>query len=270
MSSAKTSDEAAPGEVKAKTRRKPRRRRRAVDRPDPNAESALQRRLGYEFRDRALLHEALTHRSLSNENPRHAPRDNERLEFLGDAIIGYVAAALLFERFPDADEGELTQRRADLVCERNLAILAREIGLGDALRLGKGEIRTGGRENPRLLASALEAVIGAIRLDGGSGIAFEIAQDLFEPHLLDFSPGAFDYKSRLQYRAQAELGETPYYALVDSSGPEHNRVFEVSVFIGDRAVAKGEGRNKLRAEQCAAKNALEIFGDLSVKEEHGP
>ncbi|NLE48407.1 MAG: ribonuclease III [Sandaracinaceae bacterium] len=270
MSSAKTSDEAAPGEVKAKTRRKPRRRRRAVDRPDPNAESALQRRLGYEFRDRALLHEALTHRSLTNENPRLAPRDNERLEFLGDAIIGYVAAALLFERFPDADEGELTQRRADLVCERSLAILAREIGLGDALRLGKGEIRTGGRENPRLLASALEAVIGAIRLDGGSGIAFEIAQDLFEPHLLDFSPGAFDYKSRLQYRAQAELGETPYYALVDSSGPEHNRVFEVSVFIGDRAVAKGEGRNKLRAEQCAAKNALEIFGDLSVKEEHGP
>src|SRR5690554_1430605 len=260
MSSAKTSDREEASEKKRgtaeKKRRSPWKRRRASDRPDPNAERRLAETLGYEFEDRALLHEAFTHRSLTNENPRLAPRDNERLEFLGDAIIGYVAAALLFEEFPEASEGELTKRRADLVCERSLDALAREIGLGDALRLGKGELRSGGRENARLLSSAFEAVIGAISLDASMEKASEIARALFAPHLMDFAPGAFDYKSRLQDRVQAAHGEAPRYELLGSSGPKHERVFEVAVFIGEDELARGEGKSKLRAEQRAAERAL--------------
>lgn len=270
MSSAKSSDREMSDESTERIRRNPRKRRRASDRPDPNAERRLEERLGFEFSDRAIFHEALTHRSLANENARLAPRDNERLEFLGDAIIGYVAAALLYDEFPDAREGELTQRRADLVCERSLAIIARELSLGDALRLGKGETRSGGRENPRLLASALEAVIGAISLDGGMPAATKIARALFTPHMMDFAPGAFDYKSRLQDRVQAERGATPRYELVDAEGPEHERVFKVSVFAGEETLATGEGKSKLRAEQHAAERALETFRDLSVREEQGP
>lgn len=273
MSSAKTSDRDEASDKKQGTaerkRRSPRKRRRASDRPDPNAERRLEETLGYEFEDRSVLHEALTHRSLTNENPRLAPRDNERLEFLGDAIIGYVAAALLFEEFPEASEGELTKRRADLVCERSLDLLAREIGLGDALRLGKGEIRSGGRENARLLSSAFEAVIGAISLDASMEKASEIARALFAPHLMDFAPGAFDYKSRLQDRVQAAHGEAPRYELLGSRGPEHERVFEVAVFIGEDELARGEGKSKLRAEQRAAERAMESFRADSVREEQG-
>lgn len=270
MSSAKNSDRETMTLAAKRPRRRARKRRSVKDRPDPNGERNFERQLGYEFKNRALLHEALTHRSLANENPRLAPRDNERLEFLGDAIIGYVAAALLFEEFPDAREGELTQRRADLVCERSLAIIARELSLGDALRLAKGDARSGGRENPRLLSSALEAVIGAISLDGGMPAATKIARALFMPHLMDFAPGAFDYKSRLQDRVQAERGETPRYELVDAEGPEHERVFKVSVFASEETLATGEGKSKLEAEQRAAERALEIFRDLSVREEQGP
>lgn len=215
--------------------------------------------LDYWFEDRTLLRDALTHRSFRNERPDLAPSDNERLEFLGDAVVGMVVASLLVEHFPSAAEGELTQRRADLVSEKGLAKVAVGLGLGSAMRLGKGEERSGGREKPRLLSSALEACIGAIYLDAGAQVAFDVARGVFESWLHRTAPGHRDFKSRAQEWAQGRFGLTPKYRVVSSDGPDHARQFVVALGVDGDQIAIGEGRSKIEAEQAAARAALAIW-----------
>lgn len=226
------------------------------DEPLDEATQALCHELGYAFADTGLLLDALTHRSFKNENPNHSSNDNERLEFLGDAVVDLVAASLLYVQFPDADEGELTRRRADLVSEKGLAEAAQAIGVGAAMRLGKGEEKSGGRDKPRLLSSVLEACIGAIYSDGGAESAFAAARRIFEPRLHTAAPGHRDAKSRAQEWAQANLGGTPSYELVGSEGPDHEREFTVALELHGERVATGAGRSKVDAEQAAAEAAL--------------
>ena len=217
--------------------------------PLDDAAQALCRALGYSFADTGLLLDALTHRSFKNENPEIATADNERLEFLGDAVVGLVVASLLYVQFPDADEGELTRRRADLVSEKGLTEAAQAIGVGPAMRLGKGEEKSGGREKSRLLSSALEACIGAVYSDGGADAAFEATRRIFEPRLHTAAPGRRDAKSRAQEWAQAHLGGTPSYRLVDSEGPDHDREFTIALELHGEEVATGVGRSKIEAEE---------------------
>jgi ribonuclease-3 len=228
--------------------------------------STLEARLTHAFGDRARIKLALTHRSWAHE---HAAREgahgegpeayNERLEFFGDSLLGAAAAALLFERFPGAREGELTRRRADLVCERSLAHVAARLELGALLRLGRGEERSGGREKPRLLASALEAVIAAVALDAGIERAHAVARELLEAEVDREAPGALDFKSRLQEREQAEGRPSPRYELKGADGPEHARIFHVVIRSpeGD-TLGEGSGRSKSDAEQAAARAALGV------------
>jgi ribonuclease-3 len=227
--------------------------------------SVFEQRLGHVFADRGRIKVALTHRSWAHE---HAAREghhdhgpsayNERLEFFGDSLLGAAAAALLFERFPEAREGELTRRRADLVCERSLAHVAAGLELGALLRLGRGEERSGGREKPRLLASALEAVVAAVAIDAGIERALDVARGLLDAEVDRAAPGALDFKSRLQEREQAKGRPSPRYELTGANGPEHARIFHV--VIRDEAgvvLAEGSGRSKADAEQAAARVALE-------------
>jgi ribonuclease-3 len=217
--------------------------------------------LGYEFSDLQLLRDALTHKSLANERPRIAPRDNERLEFLGDSILGFVVSALLYERFPDAPEGELTRRRSDLVCEAALAEVAAELALSDAIRLGRGDSRSGGREKPRLLSSAVEACLAAVFVDGGLDAALRVGRRLMEPRLArEQRPGASDFKSRVQEIVQGRGEPTPAYRVVAAEGPDHDRRFTVEIHVGDRVLGTGEGRSKTEAEQAAAAEAYEALG----------
>lgn len=229
------------------------------NRDEPLDEAALRlcEELGYSFADTSLLLDALTHTSFKNERPELASTDNERLEFLGDAVLDLVIASLLFVQFPDADEGELTRRRADLVSEKGLSEAAEAIGVGEAMRLGKGEQKSGGRSKPRLLASALEACIGAIHQDGGGNASFEAARRVLEPRLHTSAPGHRDAKSRAQEWAQANLGGTPSYRLLETEGPDHEREFTVALVLNDEEVATGAGRSKIEAEQSAALTALD-------------
>lgn len=217
---------------------------------------AVARALGQPPSRMDLLRDALTHRSYANECPHLAPADNERLEFLGDAVVGLVASALLFERFPQAAEGELTRRRADLVCEAALADVARELGIGGALRLGRGEERTGGRDKPRLGASALEACFAALYLAGGLDAAVEAGRALFQERIEHTSAGPADFKSRVQELVQAAGGSAPRYELVGTEGPDHAPVFHSAITVGGNVVGEGRGRSKAEAEQAAAAMAF--------------
>lgn len=226
---------------------------------DP-AVRGLERALGHDFAQPDLLLRALTHRSLKNERPQVAPHDNERLEFLGDAVIGLVIAAVLSDRFPSASEGELTRRRADLVSESALADVARTIDVGAALRLGRGEEKSGGRDKPRLLASAFEACIGAIYRDAGLQASYEVVARILERKVASsMLPGAMDFKSRAQEWAQANLGATPTYRLVEATGPDHHRHFVVAIDVEGETAATGQGRSKSDAEQDAARLGLEAW-----------
>lgn len=216
----------------------------------------LEAHLDYRFRDRSFLRDALTHRSYRNEYPQRTRQDNERMEFLGDAVLELAASSLLYERFGNAREGELTRRRADLVCERSLSKLAQSFDLGDAMYLGKGEEKSGGRQKPRLLASSLEAVVAAVHLDGGAESALRVARTVLTPHVDAEAPGARDYKSRLQELLQGRGQAPPQYELVAEEGPDHDRTFHVRVAIEGGVTAEGHGRSKLRAEQAAAQAAL--------------
>ena len=191
-----------------------------------------------------------------NERKHLSPEDNETLEFLGDSIVGLAAAKLLREKFPLAREGELTRRRSDLVCERTLAKLGEQVELGPALRLGRGEERSGGRTKSRLLASAFEACIAAIMLDADVNTALERAASLLEPHIDTLEPGADDFKSRIQEYLQAMGRQTPRYEIVGHEGPEHARTFFVTILNDEGELARGAGRNRNEAEQCAARTAL--------------
>ena len=215
----------------------------------------LEKKTGYTFRDFSLLKQAMMHSSYTNE--KHLPkyRCNERLEFLGDAVLELVSSEYLFKESPHTPEGELTKTRASMVCEPSLALCARDIGLGDYLLLGKGEEATGGRERDSVTSDAMEALIGAIYLDGGFTSAKEfihrfVLTDLEDKKLF------YDSKTILQEMVQAEKLGTITYRLVKAEGPDHNKSFHTEVLIGNKVSGKGVGRTKKASEQQAAYEAI--------------
>ncbi len=215
----------------------------------------LERVIGYSFADRRLLHEALTHRSFVNESGDRLVKDNERLEFFGDAVIDFFLSDQLIGRFPDSREGELTRIRASLVDEESLAQLAGQIDLGRYLRLGRGEEKSGGRGKKSLLADAYEALLAAVYLDGGAEPVRRMVEAHFAPLLERHAAGMFslDYKTEFQMLAQARLGTTPRYVLKKTDGPDHERYFTVETMVGEECLGEGSGRSKKEAEQAAAR-----------------
>ena len=221
----------------------------------------LSKALGYEFGAPELLARALTHRSFANESGNEVD-DNERLEFLGDAVIGLAVGHELMERFPDVAEGQLSVLRAQLVSETGLARAARSLQLGSWLRLGKGEAQTGGRDKSSLLSDAFEAVCAAVYLDGGFEPARALIIRLLGVGLSEIEAGvSHDFKTRLQERAQAVCKEAPVYEVVDATGPDHDKRFTVRVLIAGDEMGSATGRSKKSAEQDAARQALDRFDD---------
>jgi len=229
----------------------------------------LERIIGYHFQNPELLARALTHRSFVYENNNRRQRKNpklnashyERLEFLGDAVVDLVVGHLLIEKFPEAEEGDLSRLRARLVNVHSLAQLAKSLNLHLFLRLGKGEEATGGRDKPSILADSYEALCAAVYLDGGFDKAFEMIRKHLQEILKNLSLDLIeqDYKTKLQEMLQAQGGKPPRYRLVSASGPDHNKIFEIEVLISQKPVAQGSGKSKKEAEQTAAQRALEIL-----------
>ncbi len=218
----------------------------------------LEKRLGYSFRDPAMLELALTHSSYANERGSGRAGCNERLEFLGDSILGYFSAECLFRTYPDKPEGEMTKLRSELVCEQSLARVATKLGLGEFLRLGHGEEMGGGRTRPSIIADAVEAVLAAIYLDGGAEEAKKFVYTFILNEVSSAEKtGSHDYKTRLQERVQRGGASSPSYVITDESGPDHSKVFSAEVRIAGRVAGVGSGKTKKEAEQNAAKNALE-------------
>ena len=211
----------------------------------------LEGALGYRFEDEALLKLALTHPSCLEK------ADNQRLEFLGDAVLEYCVSDLLYRKYGKAGEGELTARRAALVCEETLARLALSLDLGKYLRMGHGEEQTGGREKPAILADAMEAVLAAVCLDGGMDAALALTKRLFKDDEALAARRGRDDKGELQAFTQARGFGLPEYMLVGEDGPPHDRRFTAEVWIAGKAAARGEGASKKAAEQAAARQALE-------------
>lgn len=215
----------------------------------------LQHNLGYTFRQPELLERALTHSSFANE--RKLPHgSNERLEFLGDSVLGFVAAEWLHANHPDKTEGELTKMRAAAVCEPALFGYAQEIGLGQALRLGRGEAATGGANRPSMVADAFEAVLAAMFLDGG----IEPCKTFVHRFLQQGTFAMADSKTELQQIVQQNPAESVEYVLVDEQGPDHEKVFVVEVRLHSNVLGVGRGRSKKLAEQAAAAQALKLMG----------
>ena len=228
----------------------------------------LETRIGYTFSDKNLAATALTHSSFSNENKARGAevRCNERLEFLGDSVLSLIASVHLFKENHDLFEGDLTKIRAGVVCENALYDYAKEICLGELLRLGKGEENTGGRNRKSILSDAFEAVISAVYLDGG----FEKAQGFVLPFVtkaakaLMQSGSTEDYKTLLQKFIQHNRGDILEYVVTNESGPSHKRTFEVQVSLNNNVIGSGIGSSKREAEQMAAKEALRLFGEVGV------
>lgn len=215
----------------------------------------LEERIGYHFKEPKLLRQAVCHSSFANE--RHMDRllNNERLEFLGDAVLELVTSEFLYKNFPEMPEGEATRTRASIVCEQTLALCARELGLGTFLLLGKGEDLTGGRERDSVTSDALEALLGAVYLDGG----FASAKDFVHRFILndiEHKKLFFDSKTILQEEIQGETTELLHYVLIGEEGPDHNKRFMVHACLGDEVIGTGSGRTKKAAEQEAAYRAL--------------
>ena len=221
----------------------------------------LARRLGLPFSNHSLLTRALTHRSYVNEHS-DSSEDNERLEFLGDAVLDFVAGEWVYHRFPEMSEGDLTKMRSALVRNDQLATFARHLDLNRALRLGRGELASGGLGRDALLGSAFEAVVGALYLDSGLPAVETFVNPLFEEERESILYEIYDPKSHLQEWAQSDRMGTPRYETIGASGPDHAKQFEVQVSVGARVVGRGTGSSKRAAEQAAALNALE---DLGVK-----
>ena len=221
--------------------------------------TTLEEKLGYEFRDPALLENALTHSSCANES-RGRLQSNERLEFLGDSILGMVVADHLYRNHPDLPEGELTRTRAALVCEDSLVEVAEALRLGEYLHLGKGEEAGGGRKRPSIQADAVEAVLAAVYLDGGIGSARKIVQQYILCREVEGLTSPRDYKTALQELVQRESGQVLKYRLTGEEGPDHDKRFLVDVMLNSNVIGRGEGRSKKNAEQMAAKEALELMG----------
>lgn len=218
----------------------------------------LQNKLGYTFKDEAYLIRALSHSSYVNEN--HSAGDsNERLEFLGDSVLGLITAENFFKNYTKLPEGELTKLRAATVCEKSLAGFARKLELGKYLLLGKGEILTGGRERPSIQADAFEAVIAAIYLDGGMDAARNFVIKYIDEAIRQ-QQSVRDYKTMLQEVVQRNPGEIIEYVLTGETGPDHDKRFEVEVHLNSNVIGRGIGKSKKRAEQEAAREALELMG----------
>lgn len=220
----------------------------------------LEDKIGYQFKNKNLLLQALTHSSYANEGKKHG-RNNERLEFLGDSVLSVIVAKHLFLKYKDIPEGELTKLRASLVCEKALDVFAQQLGLGEYLRLGKGEEMTGGRSRPSILADAFEAVIAALYLDGGYQAAQKFVLS-FIPENLDVKSAnqLADYKTTLQEIIQQNREEKIEYVLADEKGPDHAKVFTAEVLLNSNVIGVGEGSSKKQAEQNAAKEALKLMG----------
>lgn len=215
----------------------------------------LEEQIGYRFQDRKLLEQALCHSSYANERHMDRLSNNERLEFLGDAVLELATSEFLFKTYPQMPEGEATRTRASIVCEQTLALCARELGLGKWLRLGKGEELTGGRERDSITSDAMEALLGAIYLDGGFANAKEFVGN-FILNDIEHKKLFFDSKTILQERIQSTAGETLHYELVKEEGPDHNKRFTVNACLGSQVIGTGTGRTKKAAEQEAAYYAL--------------
>ena len=223
----------------------------------------LQRTLGVSFNDLSLLEQSLVHSSYSNENPDFSLTSNERLEFLGDAVLGFVVAEKLYKDFPEYPEGMMTKLRAALVRRETLARIARGISLGDYLYLGKGEEMSGGRNKPANLAAALEAVIAAVYCDQGTSKTRDFILRLIDTELRQVNERNLtaDYKSELQELVQSNRQQTPTYHVIESTGPDHGKTFTVEVRINNTVLGRGEGKSKKAAETDAARSALETLPD---------
>ena len=218
----------------------------------------LQRNIGYEFKQEQLLRQALTHSSYAHEKNLKELMDNERLEYLGDAVLELVSSEFLFQNHPEMNEGQMTKLRASLVCEQSLAACARQLNLGNYLLLGNGEDLTGGRERDSILSDAWEAVIGAMYLDGGFTSAKEfilkyVLQDIEHKKLF------YDSKTMLQELIQNKYKQTLHYVLLSEEGPDHNKIFTVQAYMDETPLMTGKGRTKKAAEQNAAYQSLLRF-----------
>jgi len=220
----------------------------------------LEKNLGYTFKDKRLLDTALCHSSFVNEQLDVEMEDNERLEFLGDAVLSLAAGDMLMKRFPDLKEGDLSRMRANLVNESRLAELARSIDLGAFIKLGRGELRTNGREKNSILADTAEAIFAAIYLDGGFAASFTIITNHLSPFLESITKPAAnrDYKSQLQELVQMTHKQIPLYEVIKETGPDHDKLFSVRLTLEDLA-AEGVGKSKKMAEQDAARKAFDIL-----------
>lgn len=228
---------------------------------DPRTDSArLEEALGHRFRDPGLLLRALTHRSFVNERPEAGLQHNEALEFLGDAVLGFLVSVAIYNRFPQLTEGELSKAKALLVSSPTLVRLAEEIGLGGYLRLGRGEDKTGGRHKRAILVDAFEALLGAVYLDGGVEAARNFIERRLGPYIEGLDPAQVrlaDFKSALQEKLHQLGRERPAYRVAAEAGPEHRKTFVVEVLIEGRVAARATGRSKKEAEQEAARLALQ-------------
>lgn len=231
---------------------------------------SLEEKLGITFQDASLLSRALTHRSFLNENPHIALEDNERLEFLGDAVLDFVVGAYLYHHYPEMNEGDLTSLRAALVRAQALAQFARQLDLGYYLKLGYGEAENGGRERIPILCATFEAVIGAMYLDQGLAPVEHLLHPLIRPALIEIMASAShkDAKSEFQVWAQARYNITPRYHVVSSRGPDHAKLFTVVVKLEDDDWGQGTGRSKQRAAQAAAAQALEKAEEFDAQNDN--
>jgi ribonuclease-3 len=237
--------------------------------------SKLERVFGVVFDDKSLLQRALTHRSYLNEHPEFAFQDNERLEFLGDAVLDFVTGEFLYHRFPEMAEGPLTSLRSALVRRDTLARFARDLNVGEWLLLGHGEAESGGRERPALLCATFEALVGAVYLDQGLDSVRRIVEHLIGPEVARILRDRLDKdaKSELQEMAQGWMHRTPRYVTVAENGPDHAKEFTVEVTIGGEAYGQGTGFSKQQAAQAAARAALdhlEAMGLIGLPEEQPP
>lgn len=219
----------------------------------------LEKAIGYTFKDRSLLEEALTHSSYANEGNRNLVC-NERMEFLGDSVLSVVSAEFLFTKFPDMPEGSLSKLRSSLVCTASLSGFARQIKLGDYLKLGKGEMLSGGSDRPSILEDVFEALIAAVYLDGGLEAARRHIVHFLESELQNHQINFKDYKSRLQEFIQQNPDGNLTYRIIGESGPDHDKMFEAEVCFDSNVIGRGKGKSKKQAEQEAAREALQLMG----------
>ena len=217
----------------------------------------LETAIGYRFQNIQLLQNALTHSSYANERWHNSLLSNERLEFLGDSVLGMLVAEYLYSNFPNRPEGELTRMRADMVCEQTLAAAANRIGIGEHLLLGHGEEQGGGRKRNSILADAMESVIAACFLDGGMDAALKVVQQFILVEVPVTKLHNADYKTKLQELVQQKKNQVLSYRLAGQSGPDHDKQFDVEVSLNGQVVGSGSGSSKKRAEQMAARSAIE-------------